>query len=943
MLPPLFRIETILAACSAKELILTANQRLKSKALQAWGLHQQNLGQHSWQAPRLLTLEQWLASCWQLLQAQAYPDSNWQLASAEQQRVLWEGITADCGLMQPEVIAQQAASGLRALERWQLPLSSLNEFDDLHTAKQSGLDSDGSDDKSKLYRQWCETFKRELKRKQLITPEDSYRIIGEAFSKNLLPKEAIIHLVGFDDIPPLLQHQLEHASAKLTTVDLNDKQPKTQVRTSFANSDSEMAAVAEWAKDLIEKQPESRLGIIVPNLGQCRDKIERALINSFESHSLLPEVKRYTYPFNISAGTPLGDTPLIHTAFELLKLTQQNWQVESLCQLLFSPFWGELDKEREQRYQLASKLEALGVFKINLSQLRYWAEKFDAQQEVNCEVNNLFPYFNKIKELGDNFSRSTKKHLPSEWVNYFLEHLSQLNWPGERQPDSHEYQQTQLWYELLEDFCRLDNTLGKIDSYTAIKECQQMAKHRPFQAQVPDSPIQVLGILEGAGLHFSHCWVLGLHQQAWPPSPQPNPLLPLQLQRQHNMPHASSLRELSFAKSLTDNYRHCADHVIFSSPEYDEDSEQLLLCSQLISDLPKSIMDINESNDFLRYSQQLQASQLWQSIECSKGPKVSPDDLNDQGELSGGANIIKAQATNPFDAFAIYRLGARPPLLPVNGFSAIEKGNILHQALAIIWETLESQQALLHMEENALSTLVQTSVDAQIQDLQRKKPQHLGKHLCQLESERQSHLILQWLNKVEKSRPAFTVVAIEESCQLNLQGHSFTLRLDRVDQLSDGSYLIIDYKSGTTSTADWQGERPRDPQLPLYLISRQETVSAIAFAEVNVQKQRFNGACSGLENNPAPDNNTENQELTANEITIEGIKAIGDLRADLPKDWASAKQHWETVLNKLLHDFLEGHSEIDYRDSSALNYNKELQYLNRLYDQNRLKQPLKQQ
>ncbi|TIH03137.1 hypothetical protein D0S45_20940, partial [Marinifilum sp. JC120] len=126
----------------------------------------------------------------------------------------------------------------------------------------------------------------------------------------------------------------------------------------------------------------------------------------------------------------------------------------------------------------------------------------------------------------------------------------------------------------------------------ALKQLQVMANQRPFQAKVPDSPIQILGILEGAGLHFTHCWVMGLHQQAWPPAAAPNALLPIRLQREHNMPHASSLRELQYAQSLTDNYRHCADTIIFSSPNHDDDSEQALPPSELIRDIP--LIDIQE-------------------------------------------------------------------------------------------------------------------------------------------------------------------------------------------------------------------------------------------------------------------------------------------------------------------------------------------------------------
>ena len=41
----------------------------------------------------------------------------------------------------------------------------------------------------------------------------------------------------------------------------------------------------------------------------------------------------------------------------------------------------------------------------------------------------------------------------------------------------------------------------------------------------------MLGRAESAGLRFDHLWLAGLAQASWPPVPEPNPLLPLAVQR----------------------------------------------------------------------------------------------------------------------------------------------------------------------------------------------------------------------------------------------------------------------------------------------------------------------------------------------------------------------------------------------------------------------------
>jgi len=59
--------------------------------------------------------------------------------------------------------------------------------------------------------------------------------------------------------------------------------------------------------------------------------------------------------------------------------------------------------------------------------------------------------------------------------------------------------------------------------------------------------------------------------------------------------------------------------------------------------------------------------------------------------------------------------------------------------------------------------------------------------------------------------------------------------------LPNGSYALIDYKTGQASVSAWLGERPDDPQLPLYAVNAGENVSAVAFAKLRTGEMRFDG------------------------------------------------------------------------------------------------------
>ena len=886
-LPYLFDIKRILNQLQDGTLLLTPNHRLRSKILQAWAGHQKSQGMRVWQTPRVEVISQWFNQQWLQLQSQGYQPSTQVISSSDQQRVIWEAITSHCGLMQTEAIAQQAANAYNTLQQWNLSLSDIQTQYPLNEPLP----------------QWIQAFEQRLKTHNSISVETSYRIIGDAFESKLLVKEDRIALLGFDDLTPLLNQQLEKASHSIIHIPPAHHQPNSLKRVSYENSSAEITAAAQWARHILTDKPNSRIGIISPNLGQCRQHIERIFSEEFEAYNLHPATEAYTLPFNFSAGTPLGNSPLISDTIKILKINKKQWLMDDIECVLLSQFWGKHAIELSQRCALISQLQSLNTLTISDNTLRYWAQKNDERRPST--EHGLFNYLHQCHQFSQH-SMNRGQQLPSRWVEIFLHQLDILQWPGERIPNSQEYQQTQLWYQVLESFTHLDDVLGAINEHDALKQIQHMVSHTPFQAKVPDSPIQILGILEGAGLHFTHCWVMGLHQTAWPPAPSPNSLLPIRLQRDYNMPHASSLRELQYAESLTNNYRHCADSIIFSSPNHEDDSEQTLLASQLIADIPLSTLPTQTSNDSLSYwMQTLQDSQTLEAIDCRNAPPYAKQ------QLPGGSGVFKAQSANPFDCFIHYRLRSPLPIEAVNGFSHIDKGHILHNSLAALWQQLKTQEQLLDLEEDALNQLIQHTTDEAIRDIQRHKPAHLSDTLCQIESERQCQLIKQWL-KYEKQRSPFTVVATEEAHTIQFNGIDINIRIDRVDQLSDGRYLIIDYKTGTATVNAWNGERPQEPQLPLYALTYGEDIRGISFAQININDQHFKG-------------------LAANDIA-QGISHIERNRAGLPDTWEDALNHWQRVLNQLLTEFQQGYCAIEYLNDTTKTYAREYLRINRFYE-----------
>jgi ATP-dependent helicase/nuclease subunit B len=69
-------------------------------------------------------------------------------------------------------------------------------------------------------------------------------------------------------------------------------------------------------------------------------------------------------------------------------------------------------------------------------------------------------------------------------------------------------------------------------------------------------------------------------------------------------------------------------------------------------------------------------------------------------------------------------------------------------------------------------------------------------------------------------------------------GLDFRVRIDRIDRLADGARVLLDYKTGA-ALADWRGERPDNPQLPIYSLLHPEALVAVAYARVNAAVPGF--------------------------------------------------------------------------------------------------------
>src|SRR5205085_2839453 len=89
-----------------------------------------------------------------------------------------------------------------------------------------------------------------------------------------------------------------------------------------------------------------------------------------------------------------------------------------------------------------------------------------------------------------------------------------------------------------------------------------------------------------------------------------------------------------------------------------------------------------------------------------QAPVVTPDE-----KIRGGVSVIKQQALCPFKSFSEWRLHAHAMESPLPGLRAKDRGTVIHKSLELIWNRLQNQTTLLTLQEEALNSLIQQSIE----------------------------------------------------------------------------------------------------------------------------------------------------------------------------------------------------------------------------------------
>ncbi|WP_194266306.1 PD-(D/E)XK nuclease family protein [Dechloromonas sp. H13] len=844
-----------------------------------------------WQTPRALTVAQWLAT----LADEALLSGTAVLPQALDpfaEVLLWEKVIADslpddsAPLFDIQGMAASAAEAHALTRVWQLSLPA----------------AASAAEETRRFLAWQGEFLKRCRAAQAIDPAGQQALVVEQIERGRLQLPAEIEFAGFDRETPF-EARLKRALAERGCLVVarpagrQAAEPPTTLRCP--DPAAECAAVAAWAQRKLAVAPQARLAIVAPDLAAIRDPLAFALDDVLHPGLIRPAAAEAARTYNISLGRPLAAQPLVATALELIALAGGGKVEQSrLGALLRAPDWSAAASEGDGRARLdAAMRRDLPYFIRPAALLRLAVRLAGAGDPPPCPQTT-----EHLAALLDAATAAGGRRRPlSQWAALFRQWLRTAGWPGERSLSSHEYQARRAFSALLDSLGSLDGVLGPLSQGEAARRLAQLCRQRIFQPETRGQPaIQVLGILESAGLEFDALWVMGMSDDAWPPAPRPNPLLPAELLRQAGAAHASAEVELEFASCVHARLLQAAPEVVFSYPA--SAGNRLLRRSPLLAGLA-AMTDAPAPAATLAQRLAAEAPDACVGLLDAQAPPVG-----DGERVAGGTWLLRAQAICPAWGYFRYRLAGEALEAPVEGLDPRARGTLVHGALEAFWRTTGDSATLAVMSDAARGAAIATAVATALAEFENARRSALPTRFRQLEGIRLARLLATWLDFEAQRGAPFTVVACEQEALVEIEQIRVKMFVDRIDQLADGRRIIIDYKTGATiDTKNWASERLTEPQLPIYAaLASPEPVAAVVFAKVLADKPAFAGVA-------------EERDL------LPGIAGVGDDKqklfdpAQFP-DWAAVVRHWQARLQAVAGEVRAGVAGVVVADENLLAY-----------------------
>jgi probable DNA repair protein len=541
----------LLEALAAGATVVTPNNRLARDVALRFDAAQQAKGARAWPSVRVLPWSAWLRELWRDALASGAHAAPPALVDRSAARALFHLI-----------VARHAHDWLNARGAARFASDAWSTF---HAWRNAGERLDrivavASDD-PRMFGEWAETYRARLAAGTAIDEAWLPDMLADLAHAVLPRASAPVVLYGFLSFTPQqrrLVDALHAAGMGIGEVATQGRMPAHRSRTSFATPSDELAHALSFARDRVARNPQARVAIVVADLDARREETVALADEILCPGELVTFGRDASRPYGVSLGTPLATAPIVAAALDLVALASGPVAAATATRIARSPFLPDAAAQWTRRSVAERRWLDDGLREVD------WKAFLAALRVVDATLAQRFsaapPPTHALR-------------TPREWAHEWSRWLGAIGWPCDATLSSSAWQAREAFSAGLARFASLGGVTGRLAPRAACDSLRAELGDTLFQPEAPPAQIQILGVLEAAGLVFDHAWLAGFEAERWPGASASNPLLPLAWQHARRVPRAHPETLLAQAHAVTSSLAALADEIVVSHAKTVDEGE----------------------------------------------------------------------------------------------------------------------------------------------------------------------------------------------------------------------------------------------------------------------------------------------------------------------------------------------------------------------------------